>query len=575
MADKNINIKAKITADTGNAAENLSKVKQGLGNAAKSATESKDTFGKLKETMGGLGPVGDQATKQMGMLNQAFNILKANPIIGVFALIAGLVYALFQKFKEMEAVSDALNKAFGVLSSAMSAFMDAILTPLIDGFVKIVELVSGGVIDALDALGLASKENSNRTGELIDSLDELEDAQRDSALATAEANRKLQDAREIAADANVPIRERIAALREAARIEKEESQKIIEINRAKSAKMMEMYALEHHANERTIELIRQGTLESIKAAREQLLLQKNANKDKIAEITNMIIAAENEAAAMAKISKKTQQQIRSIEKEEADKREADRKAREEKRKKQEEEARKEKERQDRINIARTKINVDDEAALKTAKLLDEKTRESEHTEFLKNNTQYRLNNTVAATLKQMDADKAWSDSVQKNAQDRAKANVDAAKMSADALGALSDVIGKQTIAGKTLAIAQALINTYLGVTEVLRNKTVLPEPAGTIQKIASVTAILASGFSAVKNIKSTPVPGGGGGGANPQSIAQSPITPQSLTTQLSQQTISNIGNAAAGGAARAYVLESDINNSMERQQRIQRAARLG
>ena len=568
MADKKITVKASITADTGNAAENISKVKQGLGSAAKSATDSKETFGKLKETMGGLGPVGDQATKQMGMLNQAFNLLKANPIIGVFALIAGLVYALFQKFKEMEAVSDALNKAFGTLSSVISKFMDAILTPLIDGFVKLVELVSGGVIAALDALGLASEENAERTGKLIDTLDDLEDAQRDSALATAEANRKLQDAREIAADANVPFRERIAALKEAAKIEKEESQKVVEINRAKSAAMMEMYALEHNASERTIALIRQGSLESLKAAREQLLLQKNANKDKIAEITNLIIAAENEAAQMAKISKKTAQQVRAIEKEEAEKLEADRKAREERRIAAEAEA-------ERKRLDRIKLHLADVNAIQQAQLLDNQKATNDHAAFLKMYDSNRLASLTATNKAASDVDQMHTDLVESNAEKRAAANVAAANATANALGALGDAIGKQTIAGKALSVAQALINTYLGVTEVLRNKSLLPEPAATIQKVASVAAILASGFSAVKAIKSTPVPGGGGSGASPQSIVSSPLSPQSLATQLSQQTISNIGNAAAGGVSRAYVLESDINNSMERQQRIQRAARIG
>ena len=64
------------------------------------------------------------------------------------------------------------------------------------------------------------------------------------------------------------------------------------------------------------------------------------------------------------------------------------------------------------------------------------------------------------------------------------------KMTGDAMNALGEVVGRQTIAGKALAVAQALINTYLGVTEVLRNKTIIPEPFGTIQKVASVATML-------------------------------------------------------------------------------------
>jgi hypothetical protein len=54
-----------------------------------------------------------------------------------------------------------------------------------------------------------------------------------------------------------------------------------------------------------------------------------------------------------------------------------------------------------------------------------------------------------------------------------------------------------------------------------------------------------------------------------------PVAPQSTATSLSASTIQNIGNAAAGGVNRAYVLDSDIRNSDERNVRLQRAARLG
>jgi hypothetical protein len=46
-------------------------------------------------------------------------------------------------------------------------------------------------------------------------------------------------------------------------------------------------------------------------------------------------------------------------------------------------------------------------------------------------------------------------------------------------------------------------------------------------------------------------------------------------TQLNAARIAGIGNAAAGGLNRAYVLEADITNTSERQFRLQRAARLG
>jgi hypothetical protein len=152
----------------------------------------------------------------------------------------------------------------------------------------------------------------------------------------------------------------------------------------------------------------------------------------------------------------------------------------------------------------------------------------------------------------------------------------ALQLTGQALNAVGEILGKQTAAGKALGTATALINTFLGITEVLRNKTVIPEPFGTIQKIASVTALAAAGFSAVKGIMRTQVPGGGGGGGSVPSMS-TPLNPalNMQGTQLNAASIQGIGNAAAGGVNRAFILEADITNTSERQFRLQRAARLG
>ena len=578
MAD--INIKAQLQVDTGNSAEKIGKTQDALKGASTQTKDAGNSFGKLKGELGALSPALGQASQGVGALTQAFNILKANPIIGVFALLAGLVVALFQKFKQMEGVSDALGKAFGTLSGVFNTFITGILTPLIDGFVWLIENVSGGLISVLSALGVTTEQTAQRFGEITEALDDLEDAQRNSAIATAEANRKLQDAREIAADANLPIRDRIAALKEAARIEKEESQKVIEINQMKARLTMEAMAMELGARGELIAKIREGSIESLKAARLELQGMKNVDKEKLSAIDSMIIAAENEAASMAKISKKTQSQITSIEKEESDKRVAKRKEEADKKK-----AIAEQEEKDRLALVKIQYDLQKELSDNRIKLAQQQT-EKEKADALKQ--QQEDDAFMAAEWQKTEADAQKTLDLKDQIIVKEKEAADAAnlleqqkrdtyKMTGEALGALGDVVGKQTVAGKALAISQALINTYLGVTEVLKNKTIIPEPFGTIQKVASVATILAAGFSAVKNIGRTQVPGGGGGGASTPSMASvaAPVSPQSTATSLSASTIQNIGNAAAGGVNRAYVLDSDIRNSDERNVRLQRAARLG
>ena len=71
----------------------------------------------------------------------------------------------------------------------------------------------------------------------------------------------------------------------------------------------------------------------------------------------------------------------------------------------------------------------------------------------------------------------------------------------DALGAIGQLFKEDSIAGKALAIGQALTNTYLGVTQVLAQKSVLPEPAASIQRAASIGTVLATGLGAVARIR--------------------------------------------------------------------------
>lgn len=148
---------------------------------------------------------------------------------------------------------------------------------------------------------------------------------------------------------------------------------------------------------------------------------------------------------------------------------------------------------------------------------------------------------------------------------------------ANAIQNLTTIVGRDTVAGKALGIATALINTYQGASEAIKQKSTLPSPFDVIAKVANVGAIIATGLRTVKAITSVQVPGGGGGAspATPNVQVAAPIpptpTPQVTSTLLNAQAIQQLGSATN----RAYVLESDVTNSQERIRRINRAARLG
>ena len=132
-------------------------------------------------------------------------------------------------------------------------------------------------------------------------------------------------------------------------------------------------------------------------------------------------------------------------------------------------------------------------------------------------------------------------------------------------GTMAAILGENSKAGKAFGIAQALTNTYLGVTEVLGNDTTLPEPFGTIQKVSSIAGVLATGFAAVKSIKSVKPNGGGGGTPSLPSGGGSAPTPPAFNV-VGSSGESQLADAIGGQTqrpSRAYVVSNDVTTAQE------------
>jgi len=134
----------------------------------------------------------------------------------------------------------------------------------------------------------------------------------------------------------------------------------------------------------------------------------------------------------------------------------------------------------------------------------------------------------------------------------------------EALGAFADMAGKQTAAGKALAIAQATINAYVGISEVWKAKNVYPEPWGTAIKVASTVTMAASAFKTVKEIIAVQVPGGGGGSAPSGGGGGSAPAPPEFNVvgngganQLAQTITETNKNAAP---VQAYVVSGEVSS---------------
>lgn len=145
-----------------------------------------------------------------------------------------------------------------------------------------------------------------------------------------------------------------------------------------------------------------------------------------------------------------------------------------------------------------------------------------------------------------------------------------------ALSNIANVVGKETAAGKAIAIASATIDTYQAANKALKADYGVFGPAAQVARFIAVASTIAVGIKNIKEIAKAKVPGGGASASVPAGLSSmaAPIAPsapiQNTLTQLDQRSINQLGSATN----RAYVVESDITNSQERIRRINRAARL-
>ena len=126
---------------------------------------------------------------------------------------------------------------------------------------------------------------------------------------------------------------------------------------------------------------------------------------------------------------------------------------------------------------------------------------------------------------------------------------------------------------KGVAVAQATMSTYQGITNAFSAPSTVPEPFGMALRIANASVIGASGFANVKNILATNESGTGGGG---QSSGAPSVSAPSFnlvqgtgTNQIAQ------GLSQQGAPIKAYVVSSDVSTSQSLDRNIVSEASLG
>ena len=138
---------------------------------------------------------------------------------------------------------------------------------------------------------------------------------------------------------------------------------------------------------------------------------------------------------------------------------------------------------------------------------------------------------------------------------------------AGALSSISGLLSQETTAGKGVAIASSLINTYAAITGQLKAFSEVPVPG---YAIAQAIATGVAGLANVKKIASVQVPGGSGGGSSQTGSMPNVSTPPAFNVvgASGETQLADAIGSQTQQPTRAYVVSNDVTTAQEMDRNI-------
>ena len=535
------------------------------------AEKKQGDFGKtLDKVTGGAVTKFKNFTSGIKSATLGFKGLRAAIIAtGIGALVIA-VTSLAAAFTQSEEGQEKLQRGLAALGAITKQVMDA-FADLGEGIINAVtnpmeslKSLGGGIMKFIsDPIGTAKEafidakdavtDFVEETKSEVEAIDEVTKSrqkarriERDLQVERAKANRDINDLRLQAEDREkFSAAERIELLRQAQKIEEDITNKEIA-----ATKLL------------------------VEAQKEEMALGKNTiqDKDKLAELEAKLINLDtkrlrSQRLLQTQITTATNQEKAEKEKEAADKQ-----------KEIDEEKAIEEKRLNDIQKIRDDFEQkvkEEEAVKESEKLLLEQEKklaeleELDATEAQKADIILYYQNLISDAQKKEDDEEIKRDKILQQQK---------IAIISQTFGTLANILGKNSKAGKAFAVAQALTNTYLGVTEVLDNETTLPEPFATIQKVSSIAGVLATGFQAVKSIKSVSPTGSGGAASASVSTRGGGASEAPAFNIVGAGVTNQLADAIAGQSqepTRAYVVSNDVTSAQELDRNIIEGASIG
>lgn len=615
-------VELKITTNIPDASKKVNELKESLkgvkteaGSLNEEVNKSSkfgEVFSQLKQGAESLIPGLKGAEGAASGLGKQFLALVANPIgLIITGIVVGLKF-LYEAFQSSIAGGKELKAIFAAVEGVGNQVKDAIFglgRALINVTAAAYKFITLDFKGAAESMKKANKEASTSFGQLGNAIDgttakiiynltkqqqAVDKARKQQAVVQSETNKLLVQSREILTDETASINEKRKALAEVTKAETASSKEKVRIAKEDLRIATELaMAMKGEEQKKAKQQLRDLTIALNEAETENAMTGIKLNKQR--KMLNRQETADAKAAADERIAKR---------KEEAEARKALDKEQEERdaaknklQRDQSEKARQDLEDIEKLDREIKKKNLD---ATKTDNQLKVEAENAEYerkkallisanlsTEELDKLHKENLNkleleyfakesdNAVARTK----TEKENTDARILLAEKEKQAKIQAAEAAASTLSGLSELLGKETAAGKAAAVASATISTFLSAQKAYESTVGIPYVGPILAPINAALAI-AGGIKSVKSILSVKTPNGGGGGSAPTinapaggsaPLAAAP-TFNVVGTSGQNQIAQSLGNQAP---VKAYVVSGDVTTAQSLDRNIVKTATIG
>ena len=530
----------KLNVDAKDGIQQVDKLKKGVKDTSSAAKGSEGSFSKMKAGVQGLGV--------------AFKALGIGLVVAALMKLKDIFSGNIETARRFERISAQLSAAFDVIRDRAENFIKSLIA-LKNPFKAFKEAFTGTTAEI--------KEEVKAIDTLTVALQKVRDEERDMLLVRAKANKIIAESRLLAEDDNLSMQERLDALKAAVAEEK----RVADIEVATQAKKVE-------AMQEIIDLGKSSEedMQNLAAERARLIELQTAS----------VLKQKRVAAEIGTFTNQIAKEQEKVEKERLERIDLLTKAKEFQLEITKEMSNKEI--AELIKSAEAKNKLDDAQKLKDdetkQKSLDElrqslMTKEElelhaaqdKYEKLLAIANKYGQDTTVLTEQYNQQVQDIENKYNEEELANQKAIEANKTDIVLNAMSNLATIAGQESRAGKALAVGQALINTYQGVTKALASGS---PPWNFIQ----AAAVGVAGMKNVAKIKSTNPESGGND--DPPDIPSPSPEPSGVDVGGMLPNMETIIPEVNGATQpiQAYVIENDISDAQALQEELDLQATL-